>query len=64
MTRFPYKVNTKHLYPEVCAWCKEHVGKFDHDWTIFWNGMFDPDATETYYFAQEKHAMWFRLRWA
>jgi hypothetical protein len=68
MTRFPYKVNTKHLNPAVCAWCNEHVGKFDHDWFRFGTdiaaALFDPDATETYYFAQEKHAMWFRLRWA
>ena len=67
MTKFPYKVDTKYSYPEVCAWCDEHVGKFDHDWFRFGTdiaaSLFDPNHTETYYFVQEKHAMWFRLKW-
>lgn len=67
MTKFPYQVDTKHSYPEVCAWCDEQVGEFDRDWFRFGTdiaaSLFDPEPTETYYFAQEKHAVWFRLKW-
>jgi hypothetical protein len=68
MTDFPYQVDTKHPYPEVCAWCDQHVGYFDTDWFRFGSdiaeSLFNPDRKETYYFAQEKHAVWFALRWA
>lgn len=68
MSKYPYEVETKHPYHVVVPWCVEHVGEFDHDWFRFGTdiaaALFNPDATETYYFAQEKHAMWFRLKWA
>jgi hypothetical protein len=44
------------------------VGYFDTDWFRFGTdiaeSLFNPDRKETYYFAQEKHAVWFALRWS
>jgi hypothetical protein len=60
----PYSVPVAwdaHPAAEVYEWCVEQFGyqHFDHDWLV------DPDwNVDTYRFKEEKHMLWFIMRWS
>ena len=50
-------------------WCEETFGKKwcaltnkEGEWTVFWAGRDNPSSYE-FYFAEEKHKIWFMMRW-
>lgn len=61
-------LDKKHLY-EIEAWCKQHFGEcwnlIDNRkgrWAVFWAGIESPKEYR-WYFADERAATWFKIRW-
>jgi hypothetical protein len=58
---------TKHSYVEVEQWCLENVGEWNIDWyklgidPMQW---IEEDPISEYYFADEKSAVLFKLKWS
>ena len=59
-----YRATTLGPMDEVVAWCNQTLGEFDVAWYRIGRDIAfvysDPDI---YYFANEQHYIWFKLRW-
>lgn len=61
-----YTAKTKHQWPDVEAWCLDHIGQHNETWYKLGT---DPLASmiegyeDQYYFDTEEHRNWFILRW-
>ena len=64
MINFTYKATTHGSMDEVVDWCEKTLGEFNVAWYRLGRDIAssnsDPDI---YYFDNEQHYIWFKLRW-
>lgn len=47
-------------FTDILVWLTDNIDERDWDWDVSMNGLFH----RIYYFAHEKDAIWFTLRWS